>query len=313
MAAALAAAHRRGILHRDVKPQNILLDPDGAARLTDFGSAKLDGQLGITASGGLAGTLAYAAPEVLAGRRGDARADVYALGLTLYYALTGELPESPSRPSPAVARAPKAFGPRRVAPGCPAWLDDVIARATAAAAEDRFPTAAALDEALAATGAGARPLEAAPALRALRRPRSARARALSRLRRRAGRGGRHARLPPAGPPSAPSATRSRRASAHCCRPPRVPRDAPRGRGERPLFRVTPEGSARVLDALERRKLPARAIPASRAWTMIPGAYATMVLAVVDRRCGRGTRRRAAAALDHAGVRWAPAPRRGPKP
>ena len=118
MAAALSAAHRRGILHRDVKPQNILLDPDGRARLTDFGSAKLDGQLGVTGSGTLAGTLAYTAPEVLAGRRGDARADVYALGLTLYYALTGDLPE---RSSPHLPPTPSrsGFRPRRCAPAVP--------------------------------------------------------------------------------------------------------------------------------------------------------------------------------------------------
>ena len=125
VAGALSAAHRRGILHRDVKPQNILLDPDGRARLTDFGSAKLDGQLGVTGSGTLAGTLAYTAPEVLAGRRGDARADVYALGLTLYYALTGELPE---RPSPHLPPTPDARGvPARGAwrpasrPGSTTW------------------------------------------------------------------------------------------------------------------------------------------------------------------------------------------------
>ena len=152
VAAALSAAHRRGILHRDVKPQNILLDPDGRARLTDFGSAKLDGQLGVTGSGTLAGTLAYTAPEVLAGRRGDARADVYALGLTLYYALTGE-PARPALATPAADPVAPGFRPRRVAPGVPAWLDDVVAHATAAAAEDRFPTAAALDEALARPGA----------------------------------------------------------------------------------------------------------------------------------------------------------------
>ena len=285
VAAALGAAHRHGILHRDVKPQNILLDTDARARLTDFGSAKLDGQLGITATGGLAGTLAYAAPEVLAGRRGDARADIYALGLTLYYALTGELPGRPSAhlpPSPL----PEGFRPGLLAPGCPAWLDDVIARATATSAEDRFPTASALDEALAATGAetsapgatprcvlcgsadplglglcpgcGGTPAGAADTLIFLQRPyqsaeRHTVAARLGEL------------LPAAASPEGRAA----------------------GWGERPLFRVTPEGSARVLDALERRKLPARAIPASRAWTMIPAAYATMVVAVTLAGMGAG--------------------------
>ncbi|MGH7527916.1 MAG: serine/threonine-protein kinase, partial [Gemmatimonadales bacterium] len=151
IAAALDAAHRHGILHRDVKPQNILLGPDGRARLTDFGSAKLDGQLSVTATGALAGTLAYLAPEVLAGRRGDARADVYALGLTLYYALTGELPERPSAHLPPTP-SPNGYRARGQAPTTPDWLDDVIARSTAAAAEDRFPTAAALAGELARPG-----------------------------------------------------------------------------------------------------------------------------------------------------------------
>src|SRR6266516_2801285 len=108
--AALAAAHRRGVLHRDVKPQNILLGPDGRARLTDFGSARLAGQETVTQTGALVGTVEYAAPEQLAGGRGDARADEYALGVTLYYALTGELPAR--RPARDGTRAGRRRGRR---------------------------------------------------------------------------------------------------------------------------------------------------------------------------------------------------------
>src|SRR6266849_6993780 len=123
VAAALAAAHRHGILHRDVKPQNILLAPDGRARLTDFGSARLAGQETVTQTGGLVGTADYAAPEQLAGGRGDARADEYALGVTLYYALTGELPARvPSRGGADAGRV--GHRPRLRRPEVPAWLDD---------------------------------------------------------------------------------------------------------------------------------------------------------------------------------------------
>ncbi|HEX6104836.1 MAG TPA: serine/threonine-protein kinase [Gemmatimonadales bacterium] len=278
VAAALGAAHRRGILHRDVKPQNILLETDGRARLTDFGSARLDGQLGITATGALAGTLGYAAPEVFAGRRGDARADIYALGLTLYYALIGELPDRPSAQLPPTP-APQGFHPAALASGCPAWLDSVVARATAASAEDRYPTAASLDEALAAAApgpgelgtpdrcvlcGGADPLGiglcpacgGGPALGAD---------VLIFLRRAAGRAAREAvaaRLGELLPGTADP-------------------------GGRPLFRVTPEGSGRLLEALERHGLPARAVPASRAWTMLPPGYAAMLLAVVLAGAGAG--------------------------
>lgn len=148
VAAALDAAHRRGILHRDVKPQNVLLDPDGRARLTDFGSAKLETLGTLTQTGGLVGTLDYAAPEVIAGRRGDARSDIYGLGVTLHFALAARLPERPSPHLPAPP-APEGYRPRAFRPDLPAWLDSVIARATAAEPNDRFPTAAALGSALA--------------------------------------------------------------------------------------------------------------------------------------------------------------------
>ncbi len=144
--AALAAAHRHGILHRDVKPQNILLAPDGRARLTDFGSARLAGQETVTQTGGLVGTADYAAPEQLVGGRGDARADEYALGVTLYYALTGELPARV--PSRGTAAGRDGHHPRRRRPEVPAWLDDVVGRATLPDPDDRFPAIALLEDAL---------------------------------------------------------------------------------------------------------------------------------------------------------------------
>lgn len=150
VAQALTLAHRKGVIHRDVKPQNILLDRDGRARLTDFGSAKLEGVTGVTRTGGLVGTLDYLAPELMAGRRGDGRADLYALGLTLHFALAGRLPERSSVHAP-VAASEDGHRPSRVAgaPRLPAWLDDVVARATVAAPERRFPSAQAMEEALA--------------------------------------------------------------------------------------------------------------------------------------------------------------------
>ena len=288
VAQALSVAHRRGILHRDVKPQNILLDRDGRARLTDFGSAKLDGQLGVTGSGTLPGTLAYTAPEVLAGRRGDARADVYALGLTLYYALTGELPE---RPSPHLPPTPAGAGyrPGRTAPAVPGWLDDAVAHATAAASEERFPTAAALDEALARPGAGAAMLmddvgggrcvlcggpdplalglcpscggsaEVADTLVFLHTPRSGAERRAAALRL-------EAVLPDVGRAGALAAAV----------------------GERPVFRVSRAGTVRLVEGMKRLELSVRPVPASRAWTALPARAWILVGAVVTAGAVAGT-------------------------
>jgi hypothetical protein len=286
VAAALGAAHRHGILHRDVKPQNILLDPDGRARLTDFGSAKLDGQLGVTGSGTLAGTLAYTAPESLAGRRGDARADLYALGLTLYYALTGTLPERASPHLPSTP-SPPGFRPRLAAPAVPVWLDDIVARATCAAAEDRYPTAAALDEALAHPGAadallpsggaacllcgGPDPLalglcpacggsgDAADTLVFLHRSRSA-------VERRAVAERLGAVLPDLGGDAALAAAA----------------------GERPVFRVARAGVPRVSEALSRHELHSRPVALRDAWGAVPSKAWVLAGAAVTMGAVAGT-------------------------
>ncbi|MGE0552288.1 MAG: serine/threonine-protein kinase [Gemmatimonadales bacterium] len=137
--AALDTAHRARVLHRDVKPANVLLDRNGRAHLADFGSARHEGHPALSATGTLAGTLVYAAPEVLAGQRGDARSDLYALGMTLFECLTGRLPDHPRHlPPPPLAGG---YHPRQLAPQVPHWLDGLVARATAASPADRYPTA----------------------------------------------------------------------------------------------------------------------------------------------------------------------------
>ena len=98
LGSALDAAHRHGLVHRDVKPANVLLGEDDHAYLTDFGltkhAATSGGAGGLSRAGGWVGTLGYVAPEQIRGERVDARTDVYALGCVLVYALTGKAPFS---------------------------------------------------------------------------------------------------------------------------------------------------------------------------------------------------------------------------
>ena len=92
VAAALAYAHERGVIHRDVKPHNVLLTADGHAKLTDFGIARVDDAPALTNPGRVLGTGDYVAPEQAQGRPLDGRADIYALGALLYHCLTGVPP-----------------------------------------------------------------------------------------------------------------------------------------------------------------------------------------------------------------------------
>ncbi|HUZ81999.1 MAG TPA: protein kinase [Gaiellaceae bacterium] len=93
IARALSFAHQQGLIHRDVKPQNVLLNGDGQAKVTDFGIARsLDVQHGMTQTGTVLGTSDYIAPEQAQGQRVDAHTDVYSLGVVLYELLTSEVP-----------------------------------------------------------------------------------------------------------------------------------------------------------------------------------------------------------------------------
>jgi serine/threonine-protein kinase len=140
VADALEYAHQRGVIHRDVKPANVLLTTEGQAKLTDFGIARVLEAPDLTLAGRVLGTGDYLAPEQAAGEVIDARADVYALGVLLYHALTGEVPfhaDSYIETARLHANAPIP-NVREARPDLPAQIDAILQRALAKRPEDRY-------------------------------------------------------------------------------------------------------------------------------------------------------------------------------
>jgi len=155
VADALGAAHASGLVHRDVKPANILLSADGRVLVADFGIAKAAEAADHTSDGSMVGTAKYLAPEQVEGSAIDGRADLYSLGIVLYEALTGQAPFiADTDVSTALARLHRdAVAPRRIRPDIPPAVEAVVVRAMARRPADRFPTTAAMRSALLAAGA----------------------------------------------------------------------------------------------------------------------------------------------------------------
>ena len=157
LAAALDHAHRHGVIHRDVKPSNVLFDAAGRPLLTDFGIVKVLGEMQtLTRQSVLLGTPGYISPEQLSGlEKLDGRSDVYALGVVVFEMLTGRLPFAADHPMAVALQQLSATPPRlrKIDPALAAGWQPVIDKALAKKRDDRYPTAAHLAAAVVAVAA----------------------------------------------------------------------------------------------------------------------------------------------------------------
>src|SRR6266511_5035584 len=143
VASALAGAHARGVIHRDVKPGNVMLTADGKVKVMDFGIARASAVPSITQTAAVVGTVQYIAPEQAQGLEADARSDLYALGCCLYEMLTGQVPFTGPTPVAIAYRHVREdpTPPRMLNPDVPVSLERVCLKAMAKRPEDRYQTA----------------------------------------------------------------------------------------------------------------------------------------------------------------------------
>jgi ABC-type proline/glycine betaine transport system substrate-binding protein len=157
-AVGLEAASRRGIIHRDIKPQNLLLAPDGTVKVTDFGIARATALSTMTRTGALTGTPHYMSPEQAQGHRVDIRSDIYSLGIVLYQMLTGQLPFEANTPYEVIRQqVEQRPGPvRRLRSNIPGAVERIVNRCLEKNPERRYQSpgdlARALGEAVPGTG-----------------------------------------------------------------------------------------------------------------------------------------------------------------
>lgn len=146
---ALAHAHAAGVVHRDVKPANVIVGPD-AVKVTDFGIARAAGDSRLTSTGAVLGSAHYISPEQADGSPATAASDVYSLGIVIYEMLTGAVPFTGDSPVGVALRhvTGEVPPPSRLNPAVPEALDAVVTRATARDPRDRFPDAATMGAAL---------------------------------------------------------------------------------------------------------------------------------------------------------------------
>jgi serine/threonine protein phosphatase PrpC len=136
LARAVAALHRAGVIHRDIKPDNVILEGGGSLKLIDLGVVRVPGLEDLPPAE-IPGTQAYVAPEMLAGEPGNEATDIYALGITMFRAFTGEFPYGNlDATSPPRRNRPRDFSALR--PDLPAWLQTALARAIAVDPAQRF-------------------------------------------------------------------------------------------------------------------------------------------------------------------------------
>ena len=144
VARGLEAAHSEGVVHRDLKPQNIMIDPSGKASVMDFGIARSMDASNMTRTGALMGTPTYMSPEQAQGQKVDARSDLYTLGIIFYELLTGSPPFQADNPMATLVRRiqEKATPPIQVEPSIPPALNDIVMKMLATQVADRYQTAA---------------------------------------------------------------------------------------------------------------------------------------------------------------------------